>query len=386
MKVSGIIAEYNPFHNGHKWQIDLLKEKYDTVVAVMSGSFVQRGDVAITSKWSRAKSALLSGCDLVLELPCVYSMSTADRFAFGGVSLLNSLGCIDAISFGSESGDIHALKDAANHIINETEKQSMTIQTLLDRGYSYATARQTAFSDVIDESLFKNPNNILGIEYIKHLSLSGSSITPITHKRQGEEYKSPNINTSLASASAIRDNCESDYIKSSMPDAAYEIFKTEDKHFLKNLDTAAISHIRIHGPEDLKNCPECVEGLENRIYDAARKFSSIEEITNACSTKRYTKAKIRRIILSAILGINKNLSLETPKYARVLGATQKGCKLLSEIKKQSAIEIITKTADYKKENEMFYKDILATDVWALSSENSENRQAGLDYTISPVMK
>lgn len=384
-KVCGIIAEYNPFHNGHKYQLDMVKETFDTTVVVMSGSFTQRGDVAITDKWSRAKSALICGADLVIELPTVFAMNTAERFAFGGVSILNSLGCVDAISFGSECGDIEILKKAAQQLIGETPEQKKQIKALLKSGRSYASAREAVFSEYIPEGILNSPNNILAVEYIKHLILSGSSITPITHRRQGADYKSIDINSQTASASAIRANIDSHKVKKHMPADVYDIFKAVPKHNISRLDTAAVCFIRQNGAKVLSRTLECGEGLENRIYDAARKYSTIERIADECSTKRYTKAKIRRIILSSLLGITEDFSKKPPSYIRILGATSKGRELLGVIKSNSKLPIITKTADFKQDNLIFEKDVLATDIWALSTDLPDYKTSGADFTNSPMM-
>ncbi len=380
-KVCGIIAEYNPFHNGHKYQLDLIKKEFDAIVVVMSGSFTQRGDVAIIDKWSRAKSALISGADLVIELPCAYAMNTAERFAFGGVSILNSLGSVDSISFGSECGDINLLKNCAEMLLNETPEQAEKLQKLMKEGLPYASAREQVFSD-IPGGILKGPNNILAIEYIKQLLVLNSSISPITHKREGGDYNSTNLEPALSSASAIRANADNPKIRNQMPQRAYEIYEKAPKHYLSELDTAALYFIRSGGSLALKASFECVEGIENRIYEASGKCRSIEEIADYCSTKRYTKAKIRRIILSSMIGIDAQMCKEAPTYARVLGATKAGTAILSEIKKKSSLNIITKTADYKEDNKMFEKDIFATDIWALSSPEN---YAGLDFKNSPII-
>lgn len=382
--VCGIIAEYNPFHNGHKYQLDLIKKSYEAIVVIMSGSFTQRGDTAITDKWSRAKSALVSGADLVIELPTVYAMNTAERFAFGGISLLDSLGVVDAVSFGSECGDISLLKSASETLISETEEEKEEILRLLKSGKSYAAAREEAFSDKIPSEILSSPNNILAVEYIKHLKLLKSSITPVTHMRVGGGYSSHELDSSLASATAIRENYDRAEIESQMPENVYEIFKNSSKHFLANLDTAAVSFIRSQGPDALKNSLECVEGIENRIYNAAKNLSALAEIENICCTKRYTRAKIRRIILCSMLSISGDMSRIKPDYARILGATEKGRQLLSEIKEKSSLTLITKAADFKGKNILFEKDCLATDIWALSSYSGD-KKAGMDFTTSPIM-
>lgn len=383
--VCGIIAEYNPFHSGHKYQLNLIKQSYDTVVVVMSGSFVQRGDTAIIDKWARAKSALLSGADLVIELPAVYAMNTAERFAFGGISLLDSMKIIDAVSFGSECGDILAIENAADTILSETDKEKEVIARLLKDGCSYASAREAAFADKIPTQILSSPNNILAVEYIKQLKLLKSSIKPITHKRAGGEYNSTNVDSPLASATAIRKNLASPEIEKQMPDDVYEIFEKAPKHLLPNLDTAAVSFIRCAGPEALANTTETCEGIENRIYKAAKQASTISEIEDICCTKRYTRAKIRRIILCSMLSITADMSKITPDYARILGATEKGRQLISRINENSNLTLITKAANFKEKNVLFQKDCLATDLWALSTANENDRKAGMDFTTSPVM-
>ena len=382
--VCGIIAEYNPFHNGHKYQLDLVKKSFDTIVIIMSGSFTQRGDTAITDKWSRAKSALLSGADLVIELPTVYAMNTAERFAYGGISLLDSLGGVDAVSFGSECGDISVLENAAETLISETDEEKKELQRLLKSGNSYAAAREAVFSGKIPSQILSSPNNILAVEYIKHLKLLNSAIKPVTHRRLGSDYSSSDLDSPLSSATAIRKNYDKSEIKNQMPQEVFEIFENSSKHFLSNLDTAAISFIRCQGPEALKNSLECVEGIENRIYNAAKKSSTLSEIEDICCSKRYTRAKIRRIILSSMLSITSEMSNIKPDYARILGATNKGRQLISKIQENSSISIITKAADYKGSSVLFEKDCLATDIWALSS-NKDDKNAGMDFTTSPVI-
>ena len=381
--VCGIIAEYNPFHNGHKYQLDLIKKSFDSIVIIMSGSFTQRGDTAITDKWSRAKSALLSGADLVIELPTVYAMNTAERFAFGGISLLESLGIIDAVSFGSECGDITALENAAEVLICETAEEKEKMMSLLKSGSSYASARETAFSKKIPSQILSSPNNILAVEYIKHLKLLKSSIKPVTHRRMGNNYLSAELDSPLSSATAIRANYNSNEIKFQMPENVYDIFKNSPKHFLSNLDTAAISFIRSQGAEALSHSLECVEGIENRIYNAAKKSSTLAEIEDICCTKRYTRAKIRRIILSSMLSITSDMSYIKPDYARILGASDKGRQLISRIKEISGLTLITKAADYRGQSVLFEKDCLSTDIWSLSSCD-DYKPAGLDFTTSPV--
>jgi len=384
MPICAITAEYNPFHTGHKYQIDLLKEKYDGIVVIMSGNFTQRGDVALINKWERAKSAVLCGADLVLELPTVYAMNTAERFAFGAISIMHSIGCIDAVSFGSECGNINKLIKAAELIENEPDEIKDKIQSLMSKGEPFAAAREKAYSGIIESEILSMPNNILALEYIRHLIKSKSIIKPVTHKREGAGYNSGTLDTNYASASAVR-NAYNDYdaIEKFIPSEAFEIYKNADKHLLSNLDTAVIYHIRKNGAECMKNVLECTEGIENRIYKASRTASTIAEIEDIASSKRTTRAKIRRIALSSLLGINKDMCFEKSEYARILAASKNGTGILATMKKTSQIKTITKIGAYK--NNMLDIDITSSDIYALSNTNTKNRCAGADFMQTPYI-
>ncbi len=384
MSVCAITAEYNPFHSGHKYQIDEVKKSFDTIVIIMSGSFTQRGGAAILNKWDRAKSAVMCGASLVLELPAVFAVNTAERFAYGAISIINALGCVDAVSFGSECGDIKALTNAARQLAYEEKSVSDKLGKYLKEGMSYAAARTKAFDGIIGSELLSNPNNILAIEYIRHLILSESKTEPITLKRQGGGYHSESLSHSLASASAIRAALsEPEKIKPHMPPAAFDILQSADKYYLSNLDNAALFHIRSGKAENLKSALECTEGIENRIYRAAAENSSIEAVAQASSSKRTPVSKIRRIILSSMLGIDAPLSYRAPQYARVLAFDKKGQSLLSDIKKTSSLTLVTKPSRF--EDEMLKKDILAADIHALCCENPKGRAAGSDFLRSPFV-
>lgn len=386
MKICAVTAEYNPLHTGHKYQLDLLKPDFDAVVVIMSGNFTQRGDVAIINKWERAKTAILSGADLVIELPTVFAMNTAERFAFGAISIMNDLNCINSVSFGSECGDIDKLFSAAKLLAEEPANIKEKISQYVSDGDAFAVARTKAFSGLIDESLLSMPNNILALEYMRQLILTGSTIKPVTHQRLGSGYNSTTIFGSFSSASALRysyDNFKD--IKPYMPPDCFDIYKNADKYLLDMLNNAAVYFIRTGGPECLKNHLECTEGIENRIYRAAKSASSFTDIENAASSKRTTRAKIRRIILGSMLGIDKSLSSKKPEYARVLAASSTGLDILAGMKDTSHIKTITKAAAYKEKDIMFEKDILAGDIFALANTNPKKRSAGEDYITSPFI-
>lgn len=376
MKITGIIAEYNPFHAGHAYQLEFAKTFSDAVIVIMSGSFVQRGDIAIFDKYSRTHVALNSGADIVFELPVVFSMSTAERFAFGGISILDSLNVIDYLLFGSECGDIEALKKSAKLLVNEPPEISKKIKKLMDEGLNFPKAREIAFSGLIPPTLLSSPNNILGLEYIKKLYSLNSSITPITQKRAGEGYHSKNLNSELASATAIRAAILN-------KNYSYEQFSNSPIHRLEKLDSCVLYNIRKNKDAAFSNIADVSEGLQNRIIQAADKASSINELVSLVSTKRYTDSKIRRIILSSLLGIEANLAKKAPKYARLLGATEKGFEVLKDIKEKSDLKIITKTADFKEKDENFEKDILSTDIYDLTSDLPKG--SGQDFKNSPVI-
>lgn len=374
MKITGIIAEYNPFHSGHAYQLS--KISADAVVAVMSGSFVQRGDVAVADKWTRAALAVKSGVDLVVELPAVFALSTAQKFALGAVSLLNDMGA-DELCFGSECGDTAPLMQAASLIENEPPGISQKLKSFISGGMSYAAAREAAYSDKVTQGVLSSPNNILAVEYIRALIRLNSKITPVTIKRLGAGYNELTPRGGVASASAIRDILRNG--------GSAEEF-TEFSGTLNNLsrlDSAVTAKLRIMTAAELSQISDVGEGLENRILRAAAQYASVNEIAEAVKTKRYAMSRIKRILISALLGITSDMTLHMPDYIRVIAMNKNGRAALKEIKKRSALPIIIKTADYKDKSPLFNMDIRATDIAALCEAKS--RQGGKDFTTSPVI-
>lgn len=375
MKITGIIAEYNPFHNGHKYQIEEAKKFSDGIVAIMSGSFVQRGAIAITDKWTRAKIAVENGADLVVELPVIYSLNTAQKFAKGAVSILDKTNVINYLCFGSESGNVKELSKAAELLINEPEYVSEKMKKFIGEGLAYPDARQKAFDGLINEEILSSPNNILALEYIKALIETESSIKPVTVKRYGTDYHDEFVKNGIASASAIRKMIKNKKpITELTPDYSFEVYE-ESK-----LNTALIAHLRMMSEYDLSCINDVNEGLENRIKEALKYSLTIDELCENIKTKRYPMSKIRRIVFSALLGITKDIAKSDVNYIRVLAMNSTGAKILREIKSKSSLDIITKTADYKKDDVSFQKDILATDMFALCSD----KKMGMDYTKSPI--
>ncbi len=346
MRVAGIVAEYNPFHNGHAIHIEKTREpnggcEATHIVAVMSGSFVQRGEPAIMTKFDRAKAALAGGVDLVVELPVPWCLSSAEGFASGAVALLNSLGCVDVLSFGSEIGKIEPLQKAVT--IMQTPRFSSLLKYHLGLGISFAEAQQKALAEIAGTtaaSVLDTPNNTLGIEYIKALQMCDATMDVFTVARQGSPHDSVAPIGDTASASYLRTLLSSDRLLNTLPympaSCAAVVSDTADKGLLPAsataLDCAVLSHLRRLSLDDLKTLPTMSEGLENRVYTAIRKSSSLTELEESIKTKRYPLTRIRRLIWSAFLGITNEHTAAPPPYIRVLAANERGKEILSAAK------------------------------------------------------
>lgn len=404
--VLGIIAEYNPFHNGHLHHLAESKKitNSDYCIAIMSGNFTQRGEISIVDKWEKAKMAMANGVDLVIELPTLYAISSAENFASGSIKILNSLGVVDYISFGSESNDITLLDDIANVLAFEPPQYKTLLSHELARGESYPKARENAVMMYLNDILrFANvlsaPNNILGIEYLKSLKRLKSDIQPLTIKREGAKYNDTSIPSSsrFASATAIRNLCQSTDditpIQKFIPEASFNILEENIKkgNFVKNIssfDKEILYTLRKMSTAEIANLPDVSEGLEFSLKNAANECNSVVELLSIVKSKRYTQTRLQRILLYAILGITKKdmeMSINTVPYVRVLGFNDKGQELISQIsKKNRKLEIITSVKKFmdKKSNEslklMMSKDIWATDVYTLGFDYES--KANLDYT------
>lgn len=381
--VSAVICEYNPFHNGHKYQLEQMKKNSDAVICIMSGDFVQRGSASVYDKFTRAKAALLSGADLVIMLPCAYSLSPAEIFAFGGVSLCDSLGIVGSLYFGSECGSISELSEAAKILLGEPVEVSEKIRELLAGGISYPAARAKAFSEFIAPAVLKEPNNILAIEYIKALMRLESKINPITIMRRTAGHHDVTASEGIASATAIRRFISDkedfhDYV----PENVYELYKSSTPANIENLYSVLAYTLRTKSAQELSRINEVAEGLENRLKSSVYQCKSYSELAVFVKSKRYTQSKINRILLSVLLNIDKNLPKSKPEYIRVLGMNKKGMELLSEIKRKSRLPIITKTADYKGLCASFEADILASDLYMICCGSP---RFGIDYITGPVI-
>lgn len=369
MSAVGIIAEFNPLHTGHKRLIDYAKTLGDTVACVISGNFVQRGDVAIISKQRRAKFALLCGVDIVAELPVLWSMSTAQNFALGGVWQLYNLGC-QKIVFGSECGDIDALINAADVLNSDGffEKVSEKAKS----GVTFAVARENAAQEMgVDFTLLRGANNNLGIEYILAAKKLNLPIEFHTIKRLGAGHNSNEIDDGFVSSSFIREELLKSnigYTERFMPREIRGIINPEHIADIKRLENAILCSLRTKSANDLKNLPDISEGLENKIYFSARVATSLDELYNMIKTKRYTMARIRRLVLSAFLALDNQFFMTTPPYVRVLGFNSNGLEHLKT--PQGIIPVITRALQIKNLDDdaikVFETECRATDIYNLA--------------------
>lgn len=386
-KVLGIIAEYNPFHNGHLYHLENSKKLTgcDYTIAVISGNFTQRGSTSLIDKWEKTKAALLNGVDLVIELPVLYSISSAENFAAGAIKILNSLGIVDYLSFGAEHSNISDLDKIADILCNEPEEYKKLLLNELKTGLSFPKARENALIKYLDDSSYLNilssPNNILGIEYLKALKRQNSNIKPISISRAQVGYNSNEISNNIASATAIRNfikNEDFDIIKNLVPESTYSVLMDNVKsgRFVTDFSTfeKEIFYIlRRMSIEEIANLPDISEGLEFAIKNAVNSCNSISELLDSVKSKRYTTTRIQRIFLYALLGITKfdmEISRNTLPYVRVLGFNDNGKRLVSEISKMNPdINIITsikKFVNYNIDDNLkliLSKDIFATNIY-----------------------
>ena len=400
MKVAGIISEYNPFHLGHEYQIKKLREMLgeDTaVVAIMSGNYTQRGEIAIADKTLRAEAACECGVNLVLELPFPYSMSSAEFFAKSGVKILNEIGVVDYLVFGSESGNIGELSDIA--AIMSSSEYNLTLEALSSsdeyKNSGYPELCQMALSKVYGREIsreFFTPNNILAIEYIKAISALGSSITPITVMREGAGYLDIiNPMTEFQSASAIREELLADNISALdyVPENARKVFfKAIDEGKMPSdvsrLDLSVITSLRLNSHAADRDIHDAAGGLYNRICDASAEATSISSLMTLADTKKFTKARIRRIIWNTYFGVTSSDVRALPSYTQVLAMDKVGRAVLKRIKKMSDFPVITKPSSYREYGDEVIrqkeKSNLADSIFGLALKNANSGRFPLTFT------
>ncbi|MCS7233087.1 MAG: nucleotidyltransferase [Synergistetes bacterium] len=382
MKVVGLITEYNPFHTGHLYHLhkSIKLTEADFSIAVMSGNFLQRGEPAIVDKYKRAEMALAAGVDIVFELPFPFASHNAGVFAFGAISLLNSLGVITHLCFGSESGNLEELQTIAKILYQESENFKADIVKFSKEGLPYPEARLKALENElkrkgINPETLKGSNNILGIEYLLSLLKLKSSIKPMTIKRIGSAYLDPEIKGKFSSATAIRKRIlESGVssVKDIVPPITYKILKKAEENnelvSIKNFEREILILIKRLEVSEIREIAEVKEGLENRIKKAGLKAITIEELLQGIKTKRYTLTRISRILIHLLVGFkereNKLFQKTGALYAFLLGFSTKGKELLKEIKRRSSIPIITRPTGLNEPASIMLKlDLKATRIY-----------------------
>ena len=397
MAVAGIIAEYNPFHRGHRWQITALREKLgqDTaVVTAMSGNFVQRGETAIFSKAARCEMALCGGADLVLDLPTPWASATAERFAQGGVALLAATGRVTHLVFGSECGDLAKLQAAAE--ILDCEAYHERLRQLLKNGVTFAAARQQAVRELAGDvaECMDAPNDNLGIEYLRALRKlpEAQRIEPVALRRVGSAHDSDELGD-FASASAIRrEILAGREWQRLVPETSAEIIRREMEAgrgpvSMAQCEQAVLAVLRCRDEELLRLCDGGGEGLHRRFYEAIRRGGSIEEILELTKTKRYTMARLRRLLLHSYLGILPAQQGETPPCLRVLGADARGRELLRQMEETAALPVITKPGHVRRlggeAERIFEQEARCTDLYVLAAP--QRGRPGQEFSAAPVM-
>ena len=402
-KVLGIIAEYNPFHNGHLYHLQESKKQTGSTytVAIMSGNFTQRGSTSIIDKWSKAEIALYCGVDLVIELPVLYSISSAENFADGAIKILDSLKVVDYLSFGAETADIPTLQQIAKVLYTEPRQYKTLLTHELKKGLSFPKARENALMMYLNDirrftNVISSPNNILGIEYLKALMKYKSNIQPVAIHRSSVGYNDLEYTDNIASSTAIRNiikNNGFDVLRNVIPEPSYSILikNIKQDHIVPDLSTfekEIIYNLRKMDVSEIAELPDVSEGLEFALKNAANSCNTLNEFLNIIKSKRYTTTRIQRILVYSLLGITKKdmeLSKKVTPYVRVLATNKRGKYLISEILKANPkLEIVTSVKRYLDSNPnknyqlLLDKDIWATNVYTIGYEaDSWNN---LDFT------
>lgn len=399
MKTYGIICEYNPFHNGHIYQIEETKKQTGAthIVAVMSGNFVQRGEPALMDKFKRAEIAVKNGVDLVIEMPVQYSLANAELFARCGVMLLGALRCVDGISFGSECGSVEQLTQCADAVQEVTTPENL--KPLMEQGVPFPDAVQQLVSykyGPLVGDILNSPNNILAVEYIKSLKILGlyDKIKPFTIKREGAEHDSDSHSSTIASGSYIRQLIDDgeDFSAFVPKETADAVAEYEDKELLcwfENFERVLLYRLRTMSSQELSMTPDVGQGLENRIFQAARMATSLEDLLDKIKVKRYPMARLKRILFNALFGIRTDDLKVPPTFGRILALNDRGAEILkmagSLPEDRLSIPFSSSLKDFAeagKQNKNVMRAVgmttISSDVYNLGSRNI--RPSGLDFT------
>lgn len=411
MKTVGIIAEYNPFHKGHAYQSKQARQlaQADVVIAVMSGHFTQRGELAIIDKWRRAEAAVKSGVDLVLELPSVFAVRSAQYFAAGGVRLLSSLGIVDYLSFGAENADLSSLSAAAAGLDDPQVEEKLKLG--LSRGKNYAAALADALvaGGYTARDFIISPNNILAVEYLRALTRYAPTMRPLPVRRVGSGFHDKNLSDGFASATAIRhglfqSGSVTPPLHAALPAATAAIMESLLKSGaapaqISGLENIILARLRSISDKELLATPEISEGLENRLKLAARNAGNLSELLELVKTKRYPYSRLQRLLVHLLLGTQREqieaFDASGPLYARVLALNSQGRAALREIALLERIPIITKTTaalnsrsyhkkDFSPLQSMLAVDITATELFCLCLPATAKRKGGLDFRQSAI--
>lgn len=387
MSAIGMVCEFNPFHNGHKYLIDTVKTDGDILVCVMSGNFVQRGEPALFPKEYRVKSALMNGADIVLELPFIYATASAEIFASSAVKILTSFGC-DKIAFSTENTTLTQLKNAVD--ILRSHDFDNKIKKHLVNGVSYPTARQMAYDEYSCDCDISSPNNILAIEYLRAIRKNNCNITPVIVNRMGADYNDNFAVGNFASATHIRNliNEKNDF-KKYVPDNAYQIYMNalENGNYL-DADKFNISALSVLRSKNTINSEiaNMAEGLENRLTTAIKTSVNLNEIYDKVKTKRFTHSRIRRAVLSAILSVtNEDLLIHVP-YCRLLGFNTQINGKLGELAKNSSLPFVVNYSDILNLNsndalKVFEIENKSSDLYNLALQKTGNCSTEMTYSV-----
>lgn len=373
LKSAGIIAEYNPFHNGHQYHVQQTRQLTgaEVIIAVMSGNFTQRGEAAIADKWTRAELAVKGGVDLVVELPTVAACNHAAVFARSGVNILQNLGA-DFISFGSECGDLNLLQSVADKLSDKRAVLEASIEKTLKEGLSWPRARQEAMSEFLTEeeaAVLAEPNNILALEYLKYMDKA----QPLTVKREGTGYHDMEVAGRFASASFIRQELTLEKDVSAWMPEVPEVSTLQVLELDRSMYQMAAQKILTMAAEDLDQIAAADKGLGNKAKKELRNCTGLDELTEALKSKRYTRTRVQRFAAQILLGITRQDVEEARDYVRVLAFNEKGSQYLKQVKKAEicGLPIITNiNKDLQHAPEIrrtIEKDILAADIFNLAA-------------------
>lgn len=394
MYIAGIIAEYNPFHNGHLYHLQKTQEltSADLIIVVMSGSFVQRGEPAVINKWARTKMALEAGADLVIELPTVYSCSSAYGFAHGSVLTLKTAKA-NCFVCGAENTDLTTLHNIAQMSVNEPSDYKQLLHKNLAQGLAFAKAHTSAIISLIPKAtdILLGSNNILAVNYLKALLKLNSDIKPYLVQRIGENYNSTNVNSSLASATAIRKVLPNlELVKPLMPSFSFDILtrslSTEQPAIsLHSYSDVLLALLRRAEISDICSYPEIETGMPELLINNARKHSNINDFIEACTSKRYQSSRIKRVLIRLLLNITKDiyneaLAVEKLPYLRILGMKKAKSTIIKKWRSRLSCDVIQRPAHYlpntRFSKQLWSLDLRATDLYnlMLKSNLSHNRQ------------